>query len=626
MKRTLARSKPVLALALCAGLFWMAAGVTRAAGATITLNPFATSFNNPIGIDFFEPTVGAGQLLASAFYPNGNPVNFELINAAGQHTQFTNITNLPDELKLATVRTGPCTGGFTVGTAFAGNGQQGQIMKINPDGSTVLHWATLPGETLDLRGSLYQDRACAFGGDLIVVTANEQTGSPADNAGRVWRVNNLGAATLVADIGRHLEGVVTIPNDAARYGPLAGTAIIGDEDLVDPIGVYGSNGRIWAVNPQGGKFTVGAPFSLSVQNFPTNVPLHPEDLDLVPRPRTGVTGPEGDLFAVDFGNHQILRAPASDFADKCGLIFVTQEFPTTAVASGFSTLTWNAQTGTFSVTPLANVGGAQVGHYEHVTFWGGEDCPPMQRTQPNLRITKTSGGDVNAGGVARFTITAFNDGPGTATGVTITDTLPTGLTWTDNSASCTVTAGVLTCNIGDMLVNTSFAVTVSATTSTANCGPVVNVARVSGTNEINSPQDNIATASLNVICGGVSHGCTPGFWKTHATTPPWGSYSPSQTVGSVFTIPAGIDQSLKNETLLVALDGQGGPTISDKATILLRAAVAALLNADNGNPVYPITKAQVISQTNAALASLNATTIINLATQLDTWNNQCDIR
>src|SRR4051794_7998774 len=113
MKRSLARSKPVLVLALCAGLFWVAAGVTRAAGPTINLNPFATSFNNPNGIDFFEPTVGTGQLLATAFYPTGNPLNFELINAAGQHSQFTTVANLPDELKVATVKAGPCTGGFT---------------------------------------------------------------------------------------------------------------------------------------------------------------------------------------------------------------------------------------------------------------------------------------------------------------------------------------------------------------------------------------------------------------------------------------------------------------------------------------------------------------------------------
>ena len=185
---------------------------------------------------------------------------------------------------------------------------------------------------------------------------------------------------------------------------------------------------------------------------------------------------------------------------------MTQEFPTTGalgVPSGFSTLTWNATTGQFVVTPLANTGNAVVGHYEHVTFWGGEDCE---------------------------------------------------------------------------------------------------------------------------LTTGEAHGCTPGFWKTHATNPPWGSYLPSQTVGSVFTIPAGLSASLGTQTLLEALDGGGGNTIDDKAKILLRAAVAALLNADNGNPPYPINKATVISQTNAALASLNGTTMTTLGKTLDDWNNACDRR
>jgi hypothetical protein len=515
MNRVAACVKAALTASICAGLLCIVPSVIKAVGPTINLNPFATSFNNPIGIDFFEPNVGTGQLLATAFYPTGNPVNFELIDAAGTHTAFTTQSHLPDELKVATVRGSTCTGGFVVGTAFAGNGTPGQIMKINPNGSVVNPWAVLSGEGIDIRGSLYQDRACAFNGDLIVVTGNEQNGTASnDRAGNLWRVNNLGVATKVATINRHLEGVITLPGDAAgvaKYGPLAGTAVIGDEDLIGPFfNSYGPNGRIWAVTPTGAKFTVGAPFDISTPNYATSVPLHPEDLDLIPRPRTGVSGPEGDLFAVDFGHSQILRAPAADFADKCGQILVTQEFPTTGatgVPSGFSTLTWNSIQNQFAVTPLANTGTASVGHYEHVTFWGGGECavPPPP---------------------------------------------------------------------------------------------------------------------------GPSHGCTPGFWKTHATNPPWGSYSPSQSVGSVFTIPNGIPShtDFAAESLLTALDGGGGKGLDGKTTILLRAAVAALLNADNGNPAYPISAAQVISQTNAALASLNETSITNLATQLDTWNNQCDVR
>ena len=130
---------------------------------------------------------------------------------------------------------------------------------------------------------------------------------------------------------------------------------------------------------------------------------------------------------------------------------------------------------------------------------------------------------------------------------------------------------------------------------------------------------------------GVSHGCTPGFWKNHASTPPWGGYTPTQTVGSVFIIPVGIPGAagFAGETLLDALQGGGGPGLNGKTQILLRAAVAALLNSANGNPPYPApydTPAKVITATNAALNSLNQTTITNLADTFDRLNNQCDAR
>ena len=130
---------------------------------------------------------------------------------------------------------------------------------------------------------------------------------------------------------------------------------------------------------------------------------------------------------------------------------------------------------------------------------------------------------------------------------------------------------------------------------------------------------------------GISHGCTPGFWKNHTNTPPWPSsvYTPTTKVQAVFTIPAGLGTAaqvaaLNNETLLDQLQGGGGASLISKAHILLRAATAAVLNANNGNPPYPLTVAQIIAQTNAALATLDGTTITNLATVLDNYNNACD--
>ena len=72
-----------------------------------------------------------------------------------------------------------------------------------------------------------------------------------------------------------------------------------------------------------------------------------------------------------------------------------------------------------------------------------------------------------------------------------------------------------------------------------------------------------------------------------------------------------------DDTLVGALDYQGGSGTTGSARILLRAAVAALLNAASPDVNYPLTTAQVISQVNAALASNNRSTMLALASQLD---------
>ena len=187
----------------------------------ITLTPIGTPFNNPIGIDHHEPT---NQVVMSVYYGGGTPYNFELVAANGTRTQFSTVSGLSDEVKIATVRSGSCQGGFTPGQLFTGTGVAGEIARISPDGLTAqIPWVTLSGETGLMRGSLFQDRYCSFGGDLIVVTT----------AGNVWRVTSSGSPTLLASLGTttHLEGVTTVPNDTAKYGPWSGKILAGAEGL-----------------------------------------------------------------------------------------------------------------------------------------------------------------------------------------------------------------------------------------------------------------------------------------------------------------------------------------------------------------------------------------------------------
>jgi len=112
-------------------------------------------------------------------------------------------------------------------------------------------------------------------------------------------------------------------------------------------------------------------------------------------------------------------------------------------------------------------------------------------------------------------------------------------------------------------------------------------------------------------------GCSHGYWKNHESAWISTAYSPSQTVGSVFSAAGPLGSS----SLLDALKFKGGSTITAAKQILLRQAVAALLNAAHPGVAYPRTTAQVIASVNAALASNDRTTILELASALDADNN-----
>jgi hypothetical protein len=84
--------------------------------------------------------------------------------------------------------------------------------------------------------------------------------------------------------------------------------------------------------------------------------------------------------------------------------------------------------------------------------------------------------------------------------------------------------------------------------------------------------------------------------------------------------------SLGNDRFATALDYSGGSTVKDAAKVLLRQAVAALLNAAAGIS-YPLSQAQIINEVNTAFAGCNRQTILNEATRLDRFNNAtCPLR
>jgi len=115
-------------------------------------------------------------------------------------------------------------------------------------------------------------------------------------------------------------------------------------------------------------------------------------------------------------------------------------------------------------------------------------------------------------------------------------------------------------------------------------------------------------------------GCTPGFWKNCTIHWQLTGYRTDQTVGSVFSL-GNCCTSLGNVNLLDALSFRGGSEVCGGARILLRAAVAALLNAASPEVDYPLTAEDVIASVNAALNSCDRGAMIALASELDRNNN-----
>jgi len=303
-------------------------------GNRIKLTYISTQFNAPVGIDYHSPT---NSLLVSAYYSNGQPYNFERIEFDGTHVRFTDIAGLTEEVKIAVVREGNA-GGFPTGDFFTGNGRSGEITRVRADGnSEIITWVSL-GDVGLMRGSLYVDPTGVWNGDLIAVTTN----------GWVYRVNTTAIPVFVANTGSpiHLEGMITVPADATKYGTMASKIIAGDEE----------HGRLWAFAIDGSK-----------QNW--NVPINVEDLDFI--------FPNENFFGVNYGGGRLLGAKASDFAGLEGDILATQE--SGFAYNGLFVLRWDAGQNKPTFSPLQLTPDSLTStHWEHVTFarTGVLEIPP----------------------------------------------------------------------------------------------------------------------------------------------------------------------------------------------------------------------------------------------------------
>jgi len=130
----------------------------------------------------------------------------------------------------------------------------------------------------------------------------------------------------------------------------------------------------------------------------------------------------------------------------------------------------------------------------------------------DLAVVKTGPSLVTQGDTFSYHLTATNNGPAAATGVVVTDTLPTSSTFV-SAPGCTHAAGVVTCTVGNLAAGgtSSFDVTVTAGSAGST---LTNTAVVSGNQSDpvagNNSSTVVTTLNHNPVCSSVTGG--PELW------------------------------------------------------------------------------------------------------------------
>jgi uncharacterized repeat protein (TIGR01451 family) len=477
-----------------------------------TANPFQALYERG-GDAFVAKLNAAGSALIYSTYLGGIDPDegFGIgVDASGNAyvTGYTGSTNFPTANPLQ---------------AHGGNGDA-FVAKLNPAGSALVYSTYLGGSNDDYGYGIAVDAS----GNAYVTGRTQSTNFPTANP------------VQAAYGGGQFDAFVAKLNAAGSA--LVYSTYLGGGDLDEGLGI--------AVDPSGNAYVTGDTWST---NFPTANPLQAANggiadafvarIGLGLRADLSITKTDGQATA-RAGNAVTYTITVSNAGPSAAFgATVTDNFPAsltgvtwTCVASSGSSCAAASGSGNINHTVNLLVGGT-------VTFTAGGTLninasgtlsntatvtPPAGITDPNpannsatdtdtiipaadLSITKTDGqAAVSPGQAVTYTIVASNAGPTSATGATVSDTVPATLvapTWT-----C-VGAGGGTCtangvgNINDTVnlpVGATVTYTLSATVSTP-ASSFSNTATITAPNTVNDPNpvNNTATDTDVVACGNV---------------------------------------------------------------------------------------------------------------------------
>jgi uncharacterized repeat protein (TIGR01451 family) len=459
-----------------------------------------------LGTGFLARTVAVTLLAATnvAFLGTGFGA------AAGLSTQVATATQpMADAPGTATTAVAPCASGALVGggielgrvsdTATPNNGLKvNGSMPSDAAGNPATNGSTDPSDWAAIGGYGGQSES----GDQVTAFALCATGGPthtevvtATVAGESTQGNLPLVATATCPTGSTLigGGALGTPASEPSFKPIAsypsdvsGTAATDGTQGPTSWSAYGSAGQINTA------IQVVTAFALCATNGGVSTTVARVDAT---GPQTGstyttstVSCPSGTLlgggFAVDGAGTQPQQG-----------VHLRGSYPSDATGAPAGDGSANPT----DWTAIVQAGGQNTpGTNVHVFALCGTVTPPPPSA--DVSLTKTaSPNPATVGSPITYTLTAANAGPDSAAGVSVSDPLPSGVSFASASTSqgtCSQAAGTVSCALGSLAAGSHATVTVGVTPTAT--GTVTNTASVSATTADPNPANNSATVVVTV--------------------------------------------------------------------------------------------------------------------------------
>jgi uncharacterized repeat protein (TIGR01451 family) len=356
-------------------------------------------------------------------------------------------------------------------------------------------------------GVTISDNLPGIGAGTNWTIQSDEPGDPCSITGTAPAAQTLNCGPVSLIAGASLTATVTSPTTAATCPSLSNTAT-----------ATTTFGSITGSPTQAVVITVDCPANLSLAKSSTVTTVNAGDAvnytmtvtNAGPGAATGVTitdnlpgaGTDWSIQSQDPAAACAITGALGSEVLNCG--------PVSLAAGASLTVTVTSNTTAASCPSLSNTASASA---TGATVSGSPTSAVVITVDcPDVKVTKTAvNATVNAGDAVGFTIVVENLGPGTAKSVTLSDNLPGGLTWIEDSADCSIAAGVLTCSFGDLASGATRTINLSSTSSAAaRCTTLPNTATVAATNEpSNKLANNSDDATITVTCPVLTISKTP---------------------------------------------------------------------------------------------------------------------